>query len=316
MGGASYRDPIVALPSAFVKGKIGVVTVTYNSATMLGEFFSSLDAQTYHQFCLISVDNASTDGTVPLLKAYCGAEQLVVANMTNIGVAAANNQGIRAAINAGCEYLLLINNDVVLDPGLFAELVQGLADHRCDMAVPLIYFMDPPDKIWTAGGSFQPKLGFRVRHRGMNEDDHGQFNTPAKIDYAPTCCVLIRREVFGKIGLMDERYFVYADDVDFMYRARQARVTMYYLPRGKLWHKVNGLTGGSVSDFSFYYNARGRALFLHKHFRGKNPFFWIWLHSLQDLIRAILHQSFRHPRQLKLQGMRDGRKAALEQLPQ
>jgi GT2 family glycosyltransferase len=316
MGGASYCDSLMVLTSVFVKGKIGVVTVTYNSASMLDEFFSSLDAQTYHQFCLISVDNASTDNTVPLLKAYSGAEQVVIENTTNIGVAAGNNQGIRAAIDAECEYVLLINNDVVLDPGLFAELVQGLADHHCDMAVPLIYFMDPPDKVWTAGGSFQPKLGFRVRHRGMNEDDRGQFNTPTKIDYAPTCCVLIRREVFSKIGLMDERYFVYADDVDFMYRARRAGVTMYYVPRGKLWHKVNGLTGGSVSDFSFYYNARGRALFLHKHFRGKHPLFWICLHSLQDLIRAILHKSFRHPRKIKLRGMRDGRKVALEQLPQ
>jgi GT2 family glycosyltransferase len=310
MGGVSYRDPTIELPSAFFPAKIGVVTVTYNSAVMLDEFFASLDAQTYRQFCLISVDNASTDGTVPLLHAYSGVEQLVIANRTNLGVAAANNQGIRAAIEVGCEYVLLINNDVVLDSGLLAELVQGLADHGCDMAVPLIYFSDPPDRIWTAGGSFQPMLGFRVHHRGLDEDDRGQYNRPAKIDYAPTCCVLIRREVFGKIGLMDERYFVYADDVDFMYRARRAGVAMFYVPRGKLWHKVNGLTGGSVSDFSFYYNARGRALFLYKHFRGKNPFFWIWLHSLQDSIRAILHKNFRHPRKIKQQGMRDGRKMA------
>lgn len=310
MGGTSYRDSLIALPPTFVKGKIGVVTVTYNSSAMLEEFFSSLDAQTHRQFYLISVDNASTDGTVPLLRTHSEVEQLVISNVSNIGVAAANNQGIRAAIEGGCEYVLLINNDVTFGPDLFAELVQGLIDHDCDMTVPLIYFKNPPDKIWTAGGSFQPRLGFRVRHRGLNEDDRGQFNLPVKIDYAPTCCVLIHREVFGKIGLMDERYFVYADDVDFMYRARRAGLAMYYVPSGKLWHKVNGLTGGSISDFSFYYNARGRALFLHKHFRGKLPFVWIWLHLFQDLVRAIVHRSFRHPRKVKLQGMRDGRKVA------
>jgi len=310
MAGVSYSDPMIELPSAFVPGKIGVVTVTYNSAAMLDEFFASLDAQTYRQFCLISVDNASSDSTVLLLNAQPGAEQLVIANVANVGVAAANNQGIRAAIEVGCEFVLLINNDVVLGPDLLAELIRGLTDHSCEMAVPLIYFSDPPDRIWTAGGSFQPWLGFRIHHRGSNEKDRGQYHQPAKIDYAPTCCVLIRREVFRRIGLMDERYFVYADDVDFMYRARKAGVAMYYLPRGKLWHKVNGLTGGSLSDFSLYYNARGRALFLYKHFRDGNPFFWIWLHSFHDLIRALLRKSFRHTRKVKLQGMRDGRKAA------
>ena len=312
MGGDRYRDPTINLPQAFVPRKIGLVTVTYNSATMLKEFFSSLDAQTYRQFCLVSVDNASTDSTVSLLHASSGAEHLVIANTTNVGVAAANNQGIRLAVDLGCEYVLLINNDVVLDPELLTELVRGLADCHCDMAVPLIYFNDPPNRIWTAGGSFQPRLGFRVQHRGLGEDDRGQYDRPVRIDYAPTCCVLIRREVFGKIGLMDERYFVYADDVDFMYRARHSGLIMYYVPRGKLWHKVNGLTGGGVSDFSFYYNARGRALFLYKHFRGKGPFLWIWLHSLQDLIRAILHKSFRQPRKVKQQGMRDGKKIACD----
>jgi GT2 family glycosyltransferase len=312
MGGVSYRDPTIELPAAVVPGKIGLVTVTYNSAVMLEEFFASLDVQSYRKFCLISVDNASTDGTVPLLHAYSGTEKFVIANCNNVGVAAANNQGIRAAIEVGCEYVLLINNDVVLDPELLAELVRGLADHSCEMTVPLIYFNEPRDRIWTAGGSFQPRLGFRVHHRGLDEEDRGQYTQPAKIDYAPTCCVLIRREVFGKIGLMDERYFVYADDVDFMYRARQAGVAMYYVPCGRLWHKVNGLTGGDVSDFSFYYNARGRALFLYKHLRGMNPSFWIWLHSLQDSMRAILHKNFRHPRKIKKRGMRDGRKIACD----
>jgi GT2 family glycosyltransferase len=313
MAGVSYRDPTIELPADFVPGKIGLVTVTYNSAAMLDEFFSSLSSQSYRQLCLISVDNASTDETVVLLNAYAGwVEQLIVANSSNVGVAAANNQGIRAAIEVGCEYVLLINNDVVVDPELLAELVRGLEEHTCDMTVPLIYFSDPPDKIWTAGGSFQPKLGFRVHHRGLDEEDHGQYTQPAKIDYAPTCCVLIRREVFGKIGLMDERYFVYADDVDFMYRARQAGILMYYIPRGKLWHKVNGLTGGSISDFSYYYNARGRALFLYKHFRATSASFWAGLHLLQDSMRAILHRSFRHAREKKIQGMRDGRKIATD----
>jgi len=248
-------------------GKIGVVTVTFGSSEVIPGFFDSLEKQTYRNFVLIAVDNRSPDRTLEQLRAYRGSEKVIIANETNLGVAAANNQGIRIALSAGCEYVLLLNNDVVFGPDLFQQLVDGMRQYGCDMTTPLIYYYDRPDVIWCAGGEFQWWAGLRVRHRGAEAVYSGKFKEPKVVNYAPTCCVLFRSEVFGIVGFMDEAYFVYVDDLDFLYRAWKKGLKMYYLPAAKLWHKVSSLTGAE-SPFSVRYNTRNRAYFCRKHLRG------------------------------------------------
>jgi len=261
-----YKENTFDLPQ-YVPGKIGVVTVTFGSAQVLPGFFESLDKQAYRNFMLVAVDNESDDDTVVQLNAYWGCEKVIISNEKNLGVAAGNNQGIRAAIAAGCEYVLLLNNDVVFGSDLFQKLVDGIHEHRCDMTTPLIYYFDRRDVIWCAGGEFQRWAGFRVRHRGADTVDSGQYTEPLRVNYAPTCCILFRREVFRIVGLMDESYFVYVDDLDFLYRASNHGLRLFYLPSAKLWHKVSALTGAE-SSFSVRYNTRNRAYFSAKHLRG------------------------------------------------
>ena len=312
MSAVKFRELTVALPASCNQGKIGIVTVTYNSEFVLPDFLDSLDRQDYVHYVLIVVDNASTDRTLTVLRERPGRDQIVIANSSNLGTAAGNNQGIRAAIEAGCEYVLLLNNDVVLDQQMLSCLLRGLSEHACSMAVPMMYFQEPRDVIWAAGGGFRPNSGFRIYHGHYGERDSPQSSLAARIEYAPTCCVLIRREVFSKVGLMDERYFVYSDDVDFMYRARAAGEPMYFIPEAKLWHKVNGLTGGAESDFSYFFAARGRALFLYKHFNRATAFLWTTFHAVFDLFRAVFRRSFRHGRAVKWRGMKEGKKVALD----
>jgi GT2 family glycosyltransferase len=251
------------LPEKFVSRKIGVVTVTFGSGDVLSDFFKSLDQQTYRNFMLISVDNASTDSTVAQLRAYQGFEHIVLANNRNLGVAAGNNQGIRAALDEGCEYVLLVNNDVAFGPELFQQLLDGLSDHTCQMTTPIMYYHDRPDVIWAAGGYFQPWLGYRCLLIGKGEQDLGQYSKPRLVEHTPTCCVLIKREVFAKVGWMDERYFVYHDDTDFMLRALKAGQRLYCLPQSKLLHKVSSLAGAD-SAFQVRYGTRNRAFMLVK----------------------------------------------------
>jgi hypothetical protein len=265
----AVQDLSVLLPQIDSPGKIGVVTVTFGSAEVLPVFLASLDKQIYKNFVLIAIDNHSEDNSVDQLRAHSGCETIVIANDQNVGVAAGNNQGIRTAIGAGCEYVLLLNNDVVFGPELFSHLVAGLETNRCEMTTPLVYYYDRPQVIWCAGGAFQRWAGLRVRHRGADVPDRGQFNAPVRVSYAPTCCILFKREVFQSVGLMDEAYFVYVDDLDFLYRAWKANLTMFYLPDAKLWHKVSSLTGAE-SPFSVRYNTRNRAYFSAKHLSGIN----------------------------------------------
>jgi len=307
----SHYDEKLALPASYSRGKIGIVTITYNSALVLDDFLASLDVQLYTNFILIVVDNASTDGSVQKLHSYTTHERIVIANEDNVGVAKANNQGIRAAAEAGCEYVLLLNNDVDFESGLFKNLVQGLQEQQSSMAVPMIYFFQPRNRIWAAGGGFQPLKGFRNYHRGETEEDIGQFSAVCLIDYAPTCCVLITRETFAQIGLMDERYFVYSDDADFMFRARQNNLRLAFIPSAKLWHKVSSLTGGLQSDFTIYHAARGRALFLYKNLGRFNGWLWTMITDMLYIVRPMIGADTRHRCAEKRRGLRDGRAIAL-----
>lgn len=260
---AKYADERLLLPTQFTTGKIGVVTVLYDSASVLEDFLDSIECQTYTNFVVYCVDNGSTDNSVAQCRAR-GERCRIIENGSNLGVAAGNNVGTRAAIADGCEFVLYLNNDVTFGPGLFGQLLQGLKHHSCSMITPIMYYHDRPEVIWAAGGYFQRWLGYRCIHFADGDIDQGQIATPRQIQYTPTCCVLIRRHLFETIGIMDERYFVYYDDTDFMLRALKAGESLYLLPEAKLWHKVSSLVGTS-SPFRTRFVHRNHALYGHKH---------------------------------------------------
>lgn len=245
---------------------IGVVTVTYNSAAVLPDFLRCMANQTHREFLLFAVDNASRDDTRRMLRECADPRLRIIANPDNNGVARGNNQGIRAALDAGCSSVMLINNDTEFDPDLIAQLDQGLHQYHAEMTCPKILYFDDPTRIWAAGGAFQSWLGYRTVHIGVDSIDDGRWDTPSKVTYAPTCCVLIRASVFARVGLMDELYFVYVDDVDFMYRALKMKQRLFYLPNSRLLHKVGTLTGGATTPFHIRYCARNRMFFALKHF--------------------------------------------------
>jgi len=247
-------------------GSIGVVTVTYNSAKVLPDFIRCLMAQSVRNFTLYAVDNASSDETLQLLGECRDSRVRVIANKKNLGVAEGNNQGIQCALEDGCAAVLLLNNDTEFDESLIAGLAAGLVEHDTDMTCPKIMYFDEPERIWCAGGAVELWSDCGANHFGYNEIDQKQYDSVRRVSYVPTCCVLIRSEVFRKVGLMDARYFVYMDDVDFMYRAWKLDVKLVYLPGLRLLHKVGGLTGGETSAFSIRYETRNQVFFHFKHF--------------------------------------------------
>jgi GT2 family glycosyltransferase len=295
-------------PEHTLSGKVGVVTVTYNSGAVLQDFLRSLSQQSYQNFIVIAVDNASGDDTIEQLSSWNFSALTVIENSKNQGVAEGNNQGIRFALSAGCECVLLLNNDVVFGPETFQQLLDGLQAYGCQMTTPLIYYNDKPDVVWCAGGVFERIYGYRSMHIGDGEKDIGQFSQPRAVVYVPTCCVMIQRDVFDRIGLMDERYFVYSDDSDFMYRAMRAGLRLFLLPDAKLWHKVSSLTGGHETDFTRYYGSRGRALFLAKHLSAMSGAAWAFFYSVFYPLRSLVGKDSWYQAQLRVKGILEGYK--------
>jgi len=245
--------------------KIGVITVAYNSHHVIDGFVTSLMRQTWSDFSLYAVDNASTDDTIRRLEKYGDQRIRLIANRTNTGAAEGNNQGIRAALADNCETILLINNDTEFGPLLLEKLAGCLEEYSCDMVAPKILFHDSQDIIWSAGGGFSPARGYASHLYGHGDIDAGQFDVPRYVDNAPTTCLLVRKRVFERIGLLDERYFAYVEDTDFCYRAKLAGLRLMYFPSVTLFHKEHSLTGGLGSEFMMRYTTRNRVYFMLKH---------------------------------------------------
>ena len=277
--------------------KIGLVTITYNSANVLRSFLDCVFQQTYSNLILYVIDNASNDATVLMLNDEKDIRLRVVENVENLGVAKANNQGIRKAILDGCDQLLIINNDVVFESFLIEKLIKIQIANKCSLVAPKIMFYDNPNNIWYAGSWFVKKKGYLPLHRGMMELDEGQYNEIIDVEYAPTCCLLVKKEVFQDIGLMDEKYFVYFDDTDFSYRVwKDGRHRILYYPDVDFYHKVGSLTKSFEKDekkvyrgnFFLQQNTKNHIYFLKKIGGFFSYIFIAWL-FLRNNIKFIVN---------------------------
>ena len=265
---------------------IGVVTVTYNSEVVIGDFMESMLKQLHRSWRLYIVDNSSSDRTLELLTEYSDPRVVVIRLSVNVGVAEGNNVGIRAALSDACTSVLLINNDTVFEPELISRLHQGLETHDCHMIVPKILYFGTPDKIWCAGGAFS-RLRGRPKSLGYRQKDDGRFDRPQQVDFGPTCCMLLTREVFESIGMIDPKYFIYFDDADLCLRAHRAGLRLIYSPDARLFHKVSSLIGHR-SKTSVRYVTRNHVYFVLKHFRLVENLYYLPICQAHIVVRCLL----------------------------
>lgn len=250
--------------------KIGLVTVLYNTPEVLPDFFRSVALQTYKNYLVYIVDNSSEPESLASSRELCrqhGIQAVFIDNQgNNVGVAAGNNQGTQLALQDDCDYVLYINNDLLFeDNSLFADLVKvALAGQS--MVSPLILNY-PAKKIWYAGGGFD-QLRATAPHFNIENDYVPGGIESANFNYAPTCFLLVSREVVEKVGRMDEEYFAYYDDTDFLYRAMKKEFSVYLAANSLIYHKVGSSTGGDLSYFGMYHLTRNRIYFIKKNYQG------------------------------------------------
>ncbi len=287
--------------------KIGLVTVLFNSESVLEGFFKSISIQSFKDYHLYLIDNApsqSTDDCIAsLTKKYAITSYTHQKNDSNAGVARGNNQGIALSRAANTSYTLLLNNDIEFDDPLFFEkLISAAQNQKEYIVIPKILFFDTR-KIWMAGGYFMFNRGL-AKHIGEADDDGPKYNKEQYFNYAPTCFMLIDNFVFDEVGIMDEKYFVYFDDTDFLYRCYLAGFKIKYLPKFEVLHKVSSLTGGSESLFSLYYNSRNRIYFINKNFKG---FRYLFSMSFTLVSRAIWYFKYNSDqRKTLIKGLKEG----------
>ena len=191
----------------------------------------------------------------------------------NLGFVGGNNLGIKRALKNGADYVFLVNNDTILDSDILIQLIE-VAKKRKKAGIlgPKIYFAPEYEYhydrykesergkvIWYAGGEID-WANVITQHRGVDEVDKEQYNQVEETDYISGCGMFIKREVLKRIGLLDEKYFLYYEDSDFSVRAKKAGFKLLFTPQAKMWHfnAASSKVGGSLHD---YYITRNRLLF-------------------------------------------------------
>jgi len=192
-------------------------------------------------------------------------KMILIKNEKNYGFAEGNNIAMRYALKAlNPDYVLLLNNDTVVDTEFLGELVKvGGSGQRIGILGPKTYYYSPPNKIQLAWTKIDFWRG-RVFLVGAGEIDRGQYNNIRKTNYVQGSCLLIKRETIEKIGLLDASYYCYWEDADYCMRAKRTGYQNIYCPKAKIWHKTSQ-SASKITGFSAYYLTRNMFWFMKQH---------------------------------------------------
>ncbi len=285
---------------------VAIVLVNWNNASDTVACIDSLHAADYGRLHTILIDNGSSDGSREVLARLPGVDFIDAGE--NLGIARANNLGIRRALDLGADYVLLLNNDTVVDPAMIRGLVETCeADPSIGIAGPLMYYHESPRTLWFAGGRVNVWTG-DTRHVGMLEEDRRQYDRVADTDYVTSCALLARREVLQEVRGVDPAYFIYFDETDFCVRARRLGWRAVIVPEARLWHKISRSMGSGSARYWFHYN-RSRIIFIRKNLSAAQRFTSFCFIALVDAPRMLAH--FARRRKLDcvlpyLRGFREG----------
>lgn len=246
---------------------ISIILVNYNGAMDTIECIRSIRRSSGIEYRIIVVDNASTDDSVVKLNEENNNTFELLIAKENRGFSSGNNIGINRALELGTDYILLLNNDTLIESDTIQKLVDGLRNYKdCGITVGKILFENDRNKIWYAGGEFNCKTA-RAWHWHCTEQDDLTPETDTKVTFATGCCMCIPVEVINKVGLMDESFFLYHEDVDYCLRVSRAGYQIMYIPDARIYHKVSSSTGGN-SKMAQYYKTRNNGILIEKHFQG------------------------------------------------
>jgi len=247
-------------------GLVAVVLVNWNGAADTLATLASLDRCAAGASSLrpIVVDNGSTDDSAARLRRERPDVELIESG-ANLGFAGGNEVGIRRALaDPEVAWVLLLNTDVEVDAGFLAPLLGACADPGVGAAGPKIFYFDPPDRLWAAGGRLRIRETV-TEEFGRGQPDGPRFSRPADVTYLTTCCLLVPRDALERVGPLDPAYFINVDDADWCRRALDAGYRLRYVPESRVWHKVAASSGGAYTPGKTFHTARSNAVYVRRH---------------------------------------------------
>lgn len=267
--------------------KVAIILVNYNGVRDTIDCITSIEQCKFETYEIIVIDNCSIDSSYEeLVKEKNNHNFTLIKADENKGFSAGNNIGIKYAIENLADYILLLNNDTVVQDDFIERLIDGFEySDKCGATIGKILFYSNPDVIWYAGGSLNKRTA-RTEHFDYGKNDNPNDSEMKKISFATGCCVCLKREVVEQIGMMDEDFFLYEEDAEYSYRITSAGYDIVYNPNSVIYHKVSASTGNG-SPLSQYYTVRNKYLFIRKKYRAINKFLAYNYCTLQFIFRCI-----------------------------
>ena len=245
---------------------VTIIIVAWNQLEKTLACLETVVALEYPDFRVLLVDNGSEPPLAGAVSVrFPSVETLRLP--ANLGFAGGYNAGLRRGLESDSRHFLLLNNDTLLEPDVLAKLAAEI-ERAPDIGLVTakIYYAADPRRIWTTGANFDIFLD--LKDSGAGQSDVGQWDEPRDVDFAPFCALLVRREVIERVGLLDEEFFLYYEDMDYCRRARAAGWRVRYCATARVLHDVSASSGGRDSPMERYWMAQSSGRYFRKHGRG------------------------------------------------
>jgi GT2 family glycosyltransferase len=281
-----------------------IIVLSWNHCEDVLRCLHSVEAISYTHYQGVLVDNASSDRTVDAVRSTF-PNWTVIVNDENLGFAAGCNVGLHYALEQQAEFVLLLNQDVIVSPDLLKILVKAAADRPgAGIFGPKTYTLqsitgDQPRLLYT--GAWRRYLPLQQHIPGIEQVDRGLYETPKEVDYVWGHGMFIRTTLLKEIGFFDTAYVFYYEDIDLCRRASDAGYELWYIADALLWHDAEDGARSSDSDlWRWQYKALGMNIFYHKHYGQLLGTLLLMLTVLDMSMHMLVHRKHKAARQLLL----------------
>lgn len=293
---------------------VSIILLNYKGSQDTISCLQSLQEITYPNYRIVVVDNASPDDSMERISDHL---QLIAPDKWhrfdfpdeamrsqkqqhrftllqtghNGGYGHGNNIGIKYALKNRADYVLVLNNDTVVDPGFLEPLVQMCEeDKNIGIVSGQIFYFDRHDTFWFNGGTFNKCTG-KVKHIDYDSKNTGQ-KPLENSTFITGCMWLIPRHVLASVGFINEEYFMYVEDLEFCQRVLEKGYLLKVSENSRIWHKVGSSSGGELTEFSMYWRTRNWLLFMRNNMEPRCWILGFYNGVIKLTIKALMNMKF------------------------
>ncbi len=300
------------------ENSVAIILVNWNGYAFSQACLNSLNRIDFPNYQVVLVDNASEENEGERLLTEFPEIHLIQSEK-NRGFTGGNNLGIQWAVDQGFPHVLLLNNDTEVEPDFLSELMKPFRRNEKVGAVqPLITFLTEKEKIWSAGGKWNSILGRAITIGGNKSLKTSSLNDQ-KMDWATGCAFLVSAEIIRDVGMLDDRFFTYFEDVDWSLRIREKGHQIHFCPQSRVYHEAGASSKkkgkeGTLSPRVFHFHSRNQLFLIRKHLSGFSFLASMGYHGFRFLLWIIYFSLRGRIQKVKAvaTGVRDGLTLPLE----